>query len=243
MLRCMEHFYSCINIFSCMEPTIKTGLIGGVGGLFAVALFAVFAGYSPLPTSSPSGASLAASPEAAAFHLDFGEQLAASNCNTKGAPVVNVVQKINNTVDSGEAGNYWGFDSFNRTIQVWQTGESSYCAMVRYEGKFAGIAGQTSPGGTGTLSGNETGVITGGYKATIDNATLLASPTWSTKGNVGTFDYQCDSSGTCPGAVNWLDQYFAPGYLFDQPWWGWIYRAGAGKVWVNASSGNQGDII
>jgi|SRR3989344_2817137 len=226
-----------------MDPTIKTGLVGGAGGLLAVALFAVFSGYSPMPSGGPSGASLAASPEAAAFHLDFGEQLASSNCNAEGAPVVNVVQKIVNDADSGEAGNYWALDSFNRTIQVWKTGEDSYCAMVRYEGRFAGIAGQQSPGDTGPLTGNETGVVTGGYKALIENATLMDSPVWPTKGNVGSFDYQCDASGNCPGAVNWLDQYFNPGYTFDQPWWGWIYRAGGGRVWVNATSGNKGDII
>lgn len=191
----------------------------------------------------PGPTQQAATPEAASFHLDFGEQLAASNCNASGAPVVNVSEKITNDADSGQAGNYWGIDSFNRTIQVWKTGPNTYCATVKYEGKFAGTAGQRSPGNTGVLTGSESGVVSGGYKAVITNATLMAKPTWKTNGNVGSFDYKCDSSGNCSNTVSWTDQYFNPGYNFDQPWWGWIYRAGGGKVWVNAVTGNQGDII
>ena len=230
-----------------MDQLTKSGLVGGLGALAVVGfIFAIVdTSNSSYATSQPATSPTAqvASPEAAAFHLDFGEQLAASNCAGIGAPVVNVSEKITNDADSGTAGNYWGLDSFSRTIQVWKTGESSYCAMVRYEGRFAGIAGQQSPGNTGPLTGNETGVITGGYKATIGSATLMTNPLWKTKGNVGSYDYQCDAVGNCPGAINWLDQYFNPGYTFDQPWWGWIYRAGGGKVWINASSGNQGDII
>lgn len=227
-----------------MDLFTKSGLAGGAGALAVVAVVFALTGVRGGVAAGATQDAVVASPEAAAFHLDFGEQLAASNCAGVGAPVVNVSEKILNDADSGQAGNYWGLDTFSRTIQVWKTAVSgSYCAMVRYEGKFTGIAGQQSPGNTGTLSGNEAGVITGGYKATIGAATLLDHPAWKTNGSVGTVDYQCDPSGNCPGAVNWLDQYFAPGYTFDQPWWGWVYRAGGGKVWVNASTGNQGDII
>lgn len=223
-----------------MDQFTKAGAAGGLGALAIMGfLFAI--GGNNSSQQSIASAAQAASP-AAALHLDFGEQLATSNCNAVGAPVINVSEKIVNDADSGQAGNYWGLDSFNRTIQVWKTGDGSYCAMVRYEGKFAGIAGQRSPGNTGVLTGSESGVVTGGYKATI-TGTLLDAPTWKMHGDVGTFDYQCDASGNCPGSVNWLAQYFSPGYTFDQPWWGWIYRAGGKNVWVNASSGNHGDII
>ncbi|VVA43636.1 hypothetical protein CANDROIZ_20051 [Candidatus Roizmanbacteria bacterium] len=31
-----------------------------------------------------------------------------------------------------------------------------------------------------------------------------------------------------------MAQYF-PGYVsFDQPWWGWIYKAGNNGTWINA---------
>jgi hypothetical protein len=227
--------------YNYMSESTKAGFAGAAGAMFVVGLFMVATGHiSTAPQASAEN--LAASPEKA-VHLDFGQQLAAANCNGVGAPVVNVTEKISNDADSGIAGNYWGLDSFTRSIQVWKTADKTYCAMVRYEGKFAGIAGQRSPGNTGVLTGSETGVVTGGYQATITNATLLATPTWKTNGNVGSFDYQCDAANNCPGAVNWLDQYFAPGYGFDQPWWGWIYRAGGNKVWVNAVTGNLGDII
>lgn len=230
-----------------MTETVKSGIAGCIGTLAVIGLVLLVSPRGGTPVVAVAPTDLAATPAAASnsstFHLDFGEQLAASNCNGSGAPIVNVSQKISNDADSGTAGNYWGLDTFSRTIQVWKTGDKSYCAMVRYEGKFAGVVGQTSPGNTGTLTGNEAGTITGGYKATITNATLLTKPEWKTNGSVGSTDYMCDSSGNCPGAINWVDQYFAPGYNFDQPWWGWIYRAGGNKVWVNASSGNQGDIL
>jgi len=222
-----------------MNDSIKAGLAGCIGALAVVGVFMIASASPKVPAAAVGQA---ASPSEAAFHLDFGEQLAASNCNGTGAPVVNITEKIANDADSGQAGNYWGLDSFNRTIQMWKTGANSYCAMVKYEGKFAGIAGQRSPGNTATLTGSEAGVITGGYKATI-TGTLMSSPLWKTSGSVGTVDYQCDSAGNCPGAISWTDQYFSPGYTFDQPWWGWIYRAGGNKVWVNAVTGNQGDII
>lgn len=216
--------------------SIKAGLAGGFGALLVIAVYGILA----VPV--PGGQNVVASPEAALM-LDFGRELMASNCNGIGAPIVNITEGILNDADSGIAGNYWGLDAFNRTIQVWKTGDKSYCALVRYTGRFAAIAGQISPGGSRVLTGKENGVVTGGYKAIITDATLLTTPSWKTNGNVGTVDYRCDADGNCPGAVNWLDQYFASGYSFDQPWWGWIYRAGGNKVWVNAITGNQGDII
>src|SRR5205823_6349178 len=52
----------------------------------------------------------------------WGTQLSASSCVGKiGSPVVNINEKVVNDVDSGLAGN-WAIDSYNRHIQVWQTG-------------------------------------------------------------------------------------------------------------------------
>ncbi len=175
--------------------------------------------------------------------LNFGSVLNASTCNEGGAPVVNVTQQIINDADSGEAGNYWAMDTFTRTIQVWDQGGNTYCAIVRYTGSFQAIAGEIGPGGTGKLTGTETGSIEGGYQATITGRTLLATPGWPTQGSVGTTDYKCDSSGNCEGAVIWMNQYFNSGYTFAQPWWGWIYRGGTNGTWVNASTGNSGNIL
>lgn len=157
---------------------------------------------------------------------------------------MSVTQKIINDADSGEDGNYWGMDEFTRVLQLWQSEEEDeYCAVVRYTGTFRALAGEESPGSDpGVLSGKEKGPVQGGYVAKISGE-LLDEPLWVNHGSVGSFDYQCDSEGNCPGAISWIEQYFEPGYTFDYAWWGWIYRAGGNKVWVNSSEGNQGDII
>ncbi len=170
-----------------------------------------------------------------------GQELSAARCDSTGAPVINVVQKVVGDVDSGEAGNYWAFDSFARHIQVWDQGGGAYCAIVQYDGKFDAQAGETSPGAGDVLDGDEDGTFHGGYRAII-TGDLLDSPTWKTRGSVGTFDYGCDLAGNCPGYVSWIDQYFEPGSGFDYEWWGWTYRAGKHGTWINSADGNSGDI-
>lgn len=173
-----------------------------------------------------------------------GKELTMKSCDVKGDPIINVTQKILNDADSGQAGNYWGFDTIERKIQVWQVSDNKYCATVQYEGRFVGIAGQRSPGNTGVLTGSEKGEFKGGYRADITGQ-LLASPSLPMHGSLGTTDYRCDMLGNCPGAFSWTDKYFntsAAGFTFSQPWWGWTYKNGD-KVWVNASTGNSGDIL
>lgn len=146
-------------------------------------------------------------------------------------------------VDSGEGGNYWAFDNLTRQIQLWSTNTTNeYCAVVSYQGKFDGQAGQTSPGSTGTLDGSEDGSFQGGYRATI-TGTLLPTPLWQTRGSVGTTDYNCNLAGNCPGYVSWTGKYFTGGYTFDYNWWGWIYHGGNNGTWVNSVDGNSGDIL
>ena len=171
--------------------------------------------------------------------LNYGQQLNSSQCQP-GTLVINVVQKVLNDADSAVGGTYWALDNVTRQIQVWQTGSDTFCATVRYEGSFTTFAGP-SPNGTGTVSADVTGTIHGGYTATFEG-TLSSHPEFATHGNIGTTDYRCDSSGNCPGYVDWVGAYF-PGYTgFAQPWWGWIYRTPQNGTWVNAVSGNSGDI-
>jgi hypothetical protein len=165
----------------------------------------------------------------------------ASECDTSGKQVVNVTEKIVQTVDSGEGGNYWAFDNLNRHIQVWQVNDSTYCALVQNEGTFDSQAGQKSPGNTGTLTGKEDGNFKGGYRATITGV-FKDNPSWKTNGSVGTHDYQCNIAGSCGNYVSWVDQYFGPGAQFSYEWWGWTYRY-KNNTWVNASDGNSGDIL
>ncbi len=173
-----------------------------------------------------------------------GKELVKKNCDTTGSPVINVTQKVVNSIDSGIAGNYWAFDDFNRKIQVWKQVDNSFCALVDYEGKFNSQEGQISPGNTGVLTGKEDGTFKGGYRGKI-TGTMKATPDLSTKGSIGTVDYHCDLVANCPGAFDWMSKYFATGatgFTFNYQWWGWEYKY-QNKTWVNSSDGNSGDII
>ena len=175
-----------------------------------------------------------------------GQALAApvehfGQCHGSGRPIINVVQRIQNDIDSGVNGNYWAYDDLRRHIQVWQTGTNAYCAVVRDQGSFTTVAGD-SPGGSTTIAAGITGTFKGGYTARI-TGTLKATPGASTRGFIGDFDYQCDAStGNCPGYVSWPDLYFNTGSTFDYISWGWIYHGGNNGRWVNAVTGNRGDI-
>lgn len=121
---------------------------------------------------------------------------------------------------------------------MWETDvPNAYCAIVTYDGNFYAVPGQQGPGGTGALINTSmnapvNGDMSGGYRATF-NGTLTPG-SWPTNGSVGTTNYQCDLSANCPGRVDWVGQYF-PGYTsFDQPWWGWQYKAGSHGTWTNA---------
>jgi hypothetical protein len=191
------------------------------------------------------------------------KQLSDSACDGKlGRPVIDVTQKVQNDADSGEAGNYWAFDYYNRHIKVWQIaaptgegGESTYCAIVTYDGNFYAVPGQIGPGNTplGALINTPTdepvnGKFSGGRRATIVGS-LLASPLWATHGSVGTTNYQCDINGICPGFVavfgtgSWADKYFVTGATNVDAWWGWKYNGGSHGTWINALSGNSGNIL
>jgi hypothetical protein len=184
---------------------------------------------------------LAAPAMAAPPSLNWGTEVNAGECETTGSPVVNVTHEVVNSVDSGEGGNNWAFEDYNKRIQLWDQGEGVYCAVVSYQGHFTGVAGQQSPGNTEPLDGDEGGTFHGGYRAVISGE-LLTGPTWPTRGRIGVIDYECDIGGNCPGSVNWINQYFQSGYGFEYDWWGWIYHGGRYGTWVNSSDGNAGDI-
>ena len=186
-----------------------------------------------------AGSALAAPPG-----LNWGTEVNAGSCDTTGSPVVNVTHKVVNSVDSGLAG-YWASEDYNRRIQLWDQGEGVYCAVVSYQGHFTGVAGQQSPGNAEPLDGDEGGAFEGGYRMTITGV-LSAAPAWPIRGQIGAIDYECTVPVgfvvSCPGQVNWIDQYFESGYARKYEWWGWIYHGGRYGTWVNSSDGNSGDI-
>ncbi|PIR80172.1 MAG: hypothetical protein COU25_01390 [Candidatus Levybacteria bacterium CG10_big_fil_rev_8_21_14_0_10_35_13] len=188
-------------------------------------------------------AAFAVSVYAAPNTLNWGTEVNPGMCDKVGKPVVNVNQKVINDADSG-LGGYWAFDNYTRHIQLWSSSaEGEYCAEVSYTGQFDAQAGKTSPGEGGLFDGDEDGTMQGGYRATI-TGDLLAEPTWKTRGNVGSFDYDCNLTGVCgPERVDWVAQYFNGVYDFEFDWWGWIYHAGNHGTWVNSVDGNAGDIL
>jgi hypothetical protein len=181
-------------------------------------------------------------PASAGSPLDWSKETNRSACEAKGAPVVSVSQRVTGDIDSGFNGG-WAIDTYTRRIQVWNVGDDVYCAVVRYSGTFDAIESAPSPGqGTDSvLDGDEDGNMVGGYRATIEG-TLRPDLQWDDRGHVGEFDYACSAPRVCPGAVNWVDQYFAAGYDFTYEFWGWVYRAGRHGTWVNANTGSSGDI-
>lgn len=181
-----------------------------------------------------------------AEHLDWGAQLHSGPSSCPSGPfVVNVVQKVVNSVDSGTTRPVWAFDDYVRQIQVVDTG-SGFCATVKYQGSFTSVAGD-SPGAAytaRTIGDGVVGTFEGGYVSTLFTGTL--KPDVRTKGSIGIFDYQCDTSGNCPGFVSWPSLFFDSLAGFDiGAWWGWVYHAGNNGSWQNACpacGGNSGDI-
>jgi len=159
-----------------------------------------------------------------------------------GPRVVNVTQHIVNDADSGLAG-YWAFDAYTRHIQVWQTAPGTFCAIVSYDGTFSTVAGH-SPQNTGTVAAGVHGNFRGGYVA---NFSATFAPSRHTSGSLGTFNYACVLSAdhtvaTCPGYQDWTTFFFSTAIAFNEDPWGWIYTTEANGTWVNASTGNHGDI-
>ena len=174
--------------------------------------------------------------------FDPGKQLQESACvNVVGEPVIDVRQHVLHDADSAVGGNFWALDKYNRKIVVYQTSTANtYCAIVTYDGNFVTFLGN-SPQGTGTVSAGIKGDMSGGRRATIVGV-LNPTPSVKTKGNLGTYDYNCDSLGNCPGYVSWVSLYFTSTSSYNDDWWGWKYTTEHNGTWINAISGNVGDI-
>lgn len=157
-----------------------------------------------------------------------------------GTLVVNVNYTLTNDYDSGFGGNAWANDTIDRHLQVWQTAPGTFCATIEDHGTFSTFAG-TSPSGTSTVSAGVTGAIIGGYVTKPFTGTF-APGSYATRGNLGTFDLQCDASFNCTGAHPSFLSYFSSAPAWDYAFWGWVYRAGSHGTWLNASTGSSGDI-
>ena len=83
----------------------------------------------------------------------------------------------------------------------------------------------------------------GGYRTLTFTADFTPS-TVPVSGYLGTFDYACSTTFECPGRVTWTTWYFnnGAGASLVYAWWGWAYVTRSHGSWLNASTGNVGDI-
>src|SRR5581483_1972686 len=116
-----------------------------------------------------------------------------------------------------------------------------YCAMIDDTGSFVTFEG-TSPAGSGHVSAGVVGRINGGYTTTVFTGTVNPHPAYATHGNLGTFDLECTDAYTCNGAYPSFLSYFTGSPSWDYANWGWAYHTAQNGTWVNASTGNTGDI-
>ena len=160
--------------------------------------------------------------------------------------LVNITEGVTNDVDSGLHGN-WAIDNYSRTIKVWrlETEGRIYCADVRYNGTFDVQPEVLSPQNGNPLTGNEDGTMTGGRRAKITGS-FLSSPLWVTNGDVGSYNYGCTINsvqGECSGNFSWVNKYFGSEFNYEDLNWGWTYTSCGHGQWINASTGNSGDIV
>ena len=194
------------------------------------------------------------------INLNWGHQLNASDTACpSGTKVLNVMRKVTNSLDSGTGMNqydtvWWATIDYVQQVQVIQTGPGEFCATVKNQGSFESVGGD-SPGCAGNSNcGTSDGYLAPGVVGTLQGgATITFTGTFSpgnmrTKGNIGTLDQECDATqanGGCNGAgfTAWLNEYFTGVAGFSYDWWGWVYHAGDNGSWVNAESGNEGNIV
>ena len=125
-----------------------------------------------------------------------------------GTPVLNVRYHVLDDVDTGLRGNNWAFDSYDRSVRVWQKSNGRYCASSTYSGRFTTVAG-ASPGGTTTLPAGIRGTFKGQSTTAFRGTARPAAKT--AHGSLGTKDFQCTSAdrrGACVGTFDWLNAYF-----------------------------------
>ncbi len=165
--------------------------------------------------------------------------------------IKNVTMSVTNDEDSGNVG-YWALDNYTKNINV--TGPTnfdsggSYSATLTYTGTWQTFQGALSPGFGVPEGADASGPFSGGYTATFD----ATSSTLPDSGSLGSFDFGGTKSdillgtygnqtGDSGSIYDWVSSNFSGVTNWAVPTWGWTYTYG-NQSWVNASSGNSGDI-
>jgi len=203
---------------------LTTKVLAVVLAIFAAALLA-----GPVMAASPAQ-------PAANIPANFA-------CPAGGNLVVNVNYKVLNDVDSGTKGNFWAFDNYTKGILIWKYFDGRFCAVATYGGQFTTIAGDSPQAATtgGTVGAGVKGFFAGGWVSNVFHGTL--QPNVQTHGSLGTKDFHCNADGTNCNKYYWLTVYFgATAADFVLANWGWVYVTPYNGYWINALSGNHGDI-
>lgn len=163
--------------------------------------------------------------------------------------MLDINYKVTNDEDSGFPG-YWALDDYTKHIKIWKVLDGSFYAVVKYEGKFHTYAGALSPQNGLTESKDADGKFNGGYVATF---TGTFSPTLTTRGDIGTFDFKGTKADILLGtygngqtgpatSFSYLASYFTGVGSFNEDPWGWTYNY-KNQSWNNFSVGSSGDIV
>ena len=174
------------------------------------------------------------------FNLDKSLNKSQCSVTKKSTEVVDVSYKLINDYDSAVHNNNWANDTIYRQLNIWRNSDNTFCAIVSDNGQIVTLDGD-SPNGSGHISAGVKGTIDGGYTTGQYTSTLLSNPSYSKHGYLGTFDLQCNTDASCPGAHPSITNY-TPGWTQSQPWWGWAYTTCQNGNWVNSIDGNFGDI-
>jgi hypothetical protein len=179
-------------------------------------------------------------------HLNWGSQLNPSDCpDDQGYRYLemNVTQQVTNDADLSLDGNYyWARLDYNRHIQVWKVGiiipgGERYCALVRYQGSWRTIDGQ-SPADAGTpVAPGVEGTFQGGYRLVIDGE-LNETGSVRLRGRIAGADRAwAGLPFASPAPDDWISQYFLSVTSVQPAWWGWIYHGGPNSTFVHACDG------
>ncbi len=111
--------------------------------------------------------------------------------------VYSVNANVINDADSGNSGTYWALDTFNRAIQIWQTGVRNYTIKSTDVGlthtcwcRVSTSWSNTTIDGITTINGQQSRIGVGTFDSSSTPATITGlSPVYSTaNASIGTFD-------------------------------------------------------
>lgn len=198
-------------------------------------------GASTVTIAGMSGVTGARPPGGRGCTLDGRDNL---NYDGDGEKVINVTRRIYNSVDTGHCEpTAWAEIHYTQHIQVFDEGDE-FVAIVEYNGQFDAYEGGETPNDCDQfLDGDESGPFDGGIRLTFD---AEFNPGGSqSHGNLGRVDHGCNGSTSgCKfrSTTGWLDNYFDDVEDLALQWWGFIYHGGRAGTWVNAETGDCGNI-